>query len=109
LKKNRFKEAINIVKTTDNYSISFLQRTMGIGYNRAANLMKIIRKYKYHKGQIATVLKKNLLTSKEQINYILMINIRDLWFPNNFTYVLSILDFHLASKRLTRVFKAKTF
>lgn len=61
MKKNLFKEAKHIVITTDNYSISFLQRTLGIGYNRAAELMKVIRKsiFKKEKGYTRLVSKKH--------------------------------------------------
>jgi ADP-ribosylglycohydrolase len=37
-------EAKRIVKEHNNYSISFLQRTLEIGYNRAAKLIEIIKK-----------------------------------------------------------------
>lgn len=68
MKKNLFKEAKHIVVTTDNYSISFLQRTLGIGYNRAADLMKIVRKslYKKEKGYPRLISKK-----RKKIKYIL--------------------------------------
>ncbi len=61
MKKNLFKEARHIVITTDNYSISFLQRTLGIGYNRAADLMKVIRRsiFRKEKGYARLVSKKH--------------------------------------------------
>ncbi len=61
MKKNLFKEARHIVISTNNFSISFLQRTLGIGYNRASDLMKIVRKsiYKKEKGYARLVSKKH--------------------------------------------------
>lgn len=38
-----YKKAKKIVKITNNYSISYLQRKLGVGYNRAFSLMKKIK------------------------------------------------------------------
>ncbi len=41
--KQLIQQAKQIVSSHDNYSISFLQRKLEIGYNRAAILIKIIK------------------------------------------------------------------
>jgi ADP-ribosylglycohydrolase len=49
-----FAEARKIVKESNNYSISFLQRTLEVGYNRAARLMKTIKmEEKYNNSLLA--------------------------------------------------------
>ena len=40
INKQQLKQARQIVLKHNNYSISFLQRTLGIGYNRAAVMME---------------------------------------------------------------------
>ncbi len=42
--KKLLKKARQIVSKHNNYSISFLQRNLEVGYNRAATLMYIIKK-----------------------------------------------------------------
>lgn len=42
--KKLLKKARQIVSKHNNYSISFLQRNLEVGYNRAAILMEIIKK-----------------------------------------------------------------
>jgi len=46
-------QAKKIVKEHNNYSISFLQRTLEIGYNRAAQLIATIKQESYNKSLIA--------------------------------------------------------
>jgi len=52
MKKEKYllRNAYNLVQSTNNYSISHLQRILGIGYNRAADLMKVIQKNIFRKG-----------------------------------------------------------
>ena len=42
--KKLLKKARQILEKHNNYSISFLQRNLEVGYNRAAVLMEIIKK-----------------------------------------------------------------
>jgi len=56
--KDLLNRAFVIVKTTDNYSISHLQRKLEVGYNRAGNLMKIIKRSLQRKGNRRLVSKK---------------------------------------------------
>jgi len=57
--KKIFKKAYSIVKATNNYSISYIQRTLQIGYNGATDLMKIILKKIIRKGNRRLLSKKN--------------------------------------------------
>ena len=61
MKKEKYllRDAYKIVKETNNYSTSFLQRMLGIGYNRAGNLMAIIQKKIIRKGNRRLKSKKN--------------------------------------------------
>ena len=43
INKEQLKQARQIVLKYNNYSIAFLQRTLGIGYNRAGVLMEQIK------------------------------------------------------------------
>ena len=45
-------KARKVVKDNNNYSISFLQRTLEIGYNRASTLMKTIQKEKKYNNSL---------------------------------------------------------
>lgn len=44
ISKQMIREARKIVLSNNNYSISFLQRKLQIGYNLAADIMEIIKK-----------------------------------------------------------------
>ncbi len=44
INKQEIKKAKKIVLSNNNFSISFLQRTLQVGYNRAAVVMDIIKK-----------------------------------------------------------------
>ena len=46
IEKQLFKDAKKVVSKHNNYSTSFLQRTLQIGYNRASDIMKVIKKPK---------------------------------------------------------------
>lgn len=49
IEKQLFKDAKKIVNQYNNYSPSFLQRKLEIGYNRAVSIIEIIRPKKYTK------------------------------------------------------------